>query len=83
MTRNIYRVNPKGGTLIEGGRYPPGSEIELDEVRARSLGNSLLLGGDGKPVIVRVCKSDTAKAVESSPKDKMIRRGRTIRKGLK
>ena len=91
-----YRVNPKGGTLCEGGQHAPGTFIELSPERARSLGDSLELGPDGA-VMIYGGEPETAAppaeepeaefeaelettAIEQPPVDRMIRRGRTVRK---
>lgn len=81
MAKRIYRVNKNGGTVCEpGGAYPPGTEIELEEERARSLGDSLELDRDGQAVVLGSREGEAVKAIESPPVDRMFRSERTTRK---
>lgn len=82
MGKNIYRVNPNGGTICEpGGVFPPGTEIELDEERARSLGDSIAVDADGRAIVYATREGEPeTKAIERPPEHKMLGKEKTTRK---
>ena len=74
--KKTYRIAKAGPALHEGScAFRPGSEIELDEDRARSHGDTLELDRQGRPVIVR-----EEKAIEKPPVDKMFGSEKATRK---